>query len=106
MYSVKVYFSQNSEKNYTSIKEITQDFKFLEKPTKEGFYKDILSDDLIEIENVDGKYVVTTHMFINKINFKNLENIYQNFQLKEKPLKEGFYRDIESNLIEITKEDI
>jgi hypothetical protein len=106
MYSVIVYFSETLKKKYKSIQDITQDFQFLENPTKEGFYKDILSDDLIEIENVNGQYVVTSHMFINKINFKNLEDIYQNFQFMKKPVKEGFYREIDGNLIKITKEDI
>lgn len=106
MYGVTVYLSEDSEKSYTSIEEITQDFQFLEKPTKEGFYKDIFSDDLIEIENVDGQYIVTIHMFVNKINFKNLEDIYQNFQFIEKPDKEGFYYDIEGNLIEIEKDEV
>lgn len=106
MYTVAFYFSERLKKNYKSIEEIVQDFQFLEKPIKEGFYRDIFTGDLMEIDNFEGKYNVINHMLINKINFKNLEDVYQNFQLKEKPLKEGFYRDMEGNLIEITKEDV
>lgn len=106
MYSVIVYFSDTLKKRYKSIQDITQDFQFLENPTKEGFYRDIFDGDLIEIKSFDGQYVVTTHMFINKINFRNLDEIYKSFQLQEKPDKEGFFYDIEGNLIEIVKEDV
>lgn len=106
MYKVITYFSEDIKKKYKSIDEVAQDFQFLEKPTKEGFYKDILSDDLIEIESFDGEYIVTLHTFMHEINFKNLEEIYQNFQLQEKPSEEGFYRELDGNLIEIVKEEV
>ncbi|HHW45257.1 MAG TPA: hypothetical protein GXX25_15895 [Desulfotomaculum sp.] len=106
MYKVITYFSEDIKKKYKSIDEVAQDFQFLEKPTKEGFYRDIFDGDLIEIESFDGKYVVTLHTLMHEVNFNNLEEIYQNFQLQELPNGEGFYRELDNNLIEIVKEEV
>jgi len=66
MYIVRTYLSEQIKKEYENMEEIAKDFQLLEKPTKESFYRDILNGDLIEIENVDGKYVVTNHMLMDK----------------------------------------
>ncbi|WP_192402451.1 hypothetical protein [Thermoanaerobacterium thermosaccharolyticum] len=39
-------------------------------------------------------------------NYKSLEEIAKDVQLLQKPIKEGFYKDVSGNLIEIIKEDI
>ncbi|MBP2070758.1 hypothetical protein [Thermoanaerobacterium butyriciformans] len=105
MYIVRTYLSETLPKQYSKIEEIAQDFQFLEKPTKEGFYRDIFTNDLIEVKK-DKQIKIIHHMFITKINCSSLKAVYQAFQLREKPNKEGFYRDLEDNLIEIIKEEM
>ncbi|WP_434576891.1 hypothetical protein [Thermoanaerobacterium thermosaccharolyticum] len=106
MYIVRTYLSETLPKQYSKIEEIAQDFQFLEKPTKEGFYRDIVTNDLIEIKKDEQIYKIIHHMFINKINCSSLKAVYQTFQLCEKLKKEGFYKDLEDNLIEIRKEEV
>lgn len=106
MYTVTIYFSEQIKKEYENMEEIAKDFQFLEKPIKEGFYRDIVTNDLIEIKKDEQIYKIIHHMFINKINCSSLKAVYQTFQLCEKLKKEGFYKDLEDNLIEIRKEEV